>query len=174
MRKAMIIVVAVLVMVGSSVTAAGGTEESIFETNPSKKEKLVISTNVISLAQGVLNVQYEGASEHIGYLGTVSYTPGYGFYAVGWLLGVRAYLLPTAPAGFWIGCRGGSSLYESWPLSIISFLFVGEVGYKMVLGGFALEPYAGMGYIMVSSPSPPLSFAASPLVFYGLNIGLVF
>lgn len=178
MRKAVMAAVAVLLVLGSSVTAAGGAEESILEVNPPKKQKLVICTNIITLAQGVLNVQFEGADKHIGFVGTISYIPGYGSRTVGWLIGARAYLLPIAPAGFWIGCRGGSSLYSGWggilPLSIISFLFTGEVGYKMVLGGFALEPYAGMGYIMVSSLSPPLSFAVSPLIFYGLNIGLVF
>lgn len=131
----------ILGMVGSTALAAN-------------RPQSVVSTSVIQLFQGGINLQYERVvSPVMSFYVSPAITLATGATGFGATAGIKKYFSPTAPEGFWFGGHGNFA-YVSAGGGIASGTAYGggaNVGYKYFLtDNFIIEGSLGLAYIYMS------------------------
>jgi hypothetical protein len=123
----------------------------------------VVSTNVLSLLEGVINVEYEKV-----------FNPGMSLYAsprvliggaltgFGMIVGIKKYLNPTAPEGLWFGGHGNFAYVSAGTIvSATGFGGGANAGYKYFLtDNFIIEGSLGLAYIYMSASVSGYTYAA--------------
>ena len=150
---------AVMLIVG----ILGGT--ALTQDRPSN----VVSTDVVSLVQGVINLQYEKVNPGMSFYGAPFVGFGGGVTAIGATAGIKKYFQPTAPEGFWFG---GFGLLEYISLiggSITTVGGGGNVGYKyFITDELTIEGSIGLAYAYI------LGWGGAFGAVYGINVGYAF
>lgn len=131
-----------------------------------ERPKNVLSIDVYSLTQGAFEGQYERVLNP-----SLSYTLGAGVAstlganAFLGTIGIRKYLKPIAPEGFWFGGSVGVVAVSVLGISVTGYTVAGGLGYKLLTGKFIIEPYIGYEMASIGGFSGG-SFA------WGLGVGL--
>jgi len=135
----------------------------------------VVSTNVLSLVQGTINLEYERVL-----------SPGMSFYAsprllirsgltgFGMIAGIKKYLNPTAPEGLWFGGHGNFAYVSAGTIvSATGFGGGGNAGYKYFLtDNFIIEGSLGLAYIYMSASVSGYTYAAGGTLGVTGSIGV--
>jgi len=123
----------------------------------------VVSTNVIGLAQGVINLEYEkvlnpGMSLYV----SPRLLIGGGLTGFGMIAGIKKYLNSTAPEGLWFGGHGNFAYVSAGTIvSATGFGGGANAGYKYFLtDNFIIEGSLGLAYIYMSASVLGYTYAA--------------
>jgi len=134
-----------------------------------ERPKSVLSTDVYALTTGMINAKYEKVLKP-----DLSYTLGagidstFGVSAFLGTIGIRKYLKPTAPEGFWFEGSGGIVTVSVLGISVIVYTVTGGLGYKWFLGEkFVMEPYAGYTVASIAGYS-------TGVFNWGFSVGFAF
>ena len=134
----------------------------------------VVSTEVIALVQGGINLEYEKVlNPGMSLYAAPTVSSGGGVTGLGVVAGIKKYFKPTAPEGFWLGGFGNFGYIFGFGISVTVFGGGANVGYKYFLTDrFTLEGSVGLAYEYLS-----LGILGGAGVFgttYGVNIGYAF
>ncbi len=153
-----LVMMLVLGMVGST-ALAGNRPQS------------VVSTSVIQLFQGGINLQYERVlNPGMSFYATPSVSLGGGAIGFGATVGIKKYFGPTAPEGFWFGGFGNFAYVSALGISATVFGGGANVGYKyFITDRFTLEGSIGAAYEYLSLGV--LGGAGGFGVIYAVNVG---
>lgn len=134
----------------------------------------VVSTNVVSLIQGAINLQYERVlNPGMSFYVTPSLGFGGGATAFGATAGIKKYFQPTAPEGFWFGGFGSFTYVSTLGISVTGFGGGANVGYKYFLTDkFTIEGSIGLAYVYMSMG--PFGGAGGFGTALGASIGYAF
>lgn len=136
----------------------------------------VITTNPLGLVQGVIDLSYERVLSP-GW--SIVIDPRFMFgeaSGIGVIAGIRRYISPTAPKGFFIG---GSGVLASVSVGLVSgraYGFGGDIGYKWILqNGFAIEAGLGLKFVSTTVSFLWYSYTGSGIVAtYLFGLGYAF
>ncbi len=131
----------------------------------------VVSTNVFQLFQGGINLQYERVlNPGMSFYAAPSVSFGGGAIGFGATAGIKKYLSPTAPEGFWFGGFGNFAYVSGLGIPVTFFGGGANVGYKYFLTDrFTLEGSIGLAYEYLTLG--PFGGGGAFGVTYGVNVG---
>ena len=131
----------------------------------------VVSTSVIQLFQGGINLQYERVlNPGMSFYAAPSIALGGGAIGFGVTAGIKKYLSPTAPEGFWLGGFGNFAYASALGISATVFGGGANVGYKyFITDRFTLEGSIGAAYEYLSLGV--FGGAGGFGVMYAVNVG---
>lgn len=168
-RVVLVVVVGILILglAGDSALAQKKKEELRRE-----RPERVLSSNVLALSQGVINLEYETAP--VGVMGfyiapELAFTGGATFFAL--TLGVKKYSRDTGPEGFWWGPS------VSYTTRIVMGQSLGgggaglNVGYKTIMDRLTIELRLSYVYLW---GLPPGGYGRAEGLLYGANLGYAF
>ncbi len=134
----------------------------------------VVSTEVLQLFQGGINLQYERVlNPGMSFYAAPTVSFGGGVTGLGATAGIKKYFKPTAPEGFWFGGFGNFGYISGFGMSVTVFGGGANAGYKYFLTDkFTIEGSAGMAYTYISAG--PFGGVGAFGTTYGVNVGYAF